>query len=287
MRFMEVTYHQQIGVVDWMKFGVPVTVILFIATYLFLAFVMFRDMGGEIPGGAQWVRRELKNLGKLSGGEIAVGSCFLIAAVLWFSGGTLRSIDVNGTRPFMWMSDAVIAMGMGAVTFLIPTDRKGTPAMTWDVASHAISWDVLLLFGGGLSLAAAIQSTGVAQLIGAQVTFFSGAPFPLLLLGVVTLVTFATGVISNTALAAMMMPLLAAVCQALGFARTGGVAWNRTCGVRSIYPTDFNATQCYRFWYWKVTHCGYVASRYSDQCAGYFCHLQCYPADGVKQRSVD
>ncbi len=215
MRFMEVTYHQQIGVVDWMKFGVPVTVILFIATYLFLAFVMFRDMGGEIPGGAQWVRRELKNLGKLSGGEIAVGSCFLIAAVLWFSGGTLRSIDVNGTRPFMWMSDAVIAMGMGAVTFLIPTDRKGTPAMTWDVASHAISWDVLLLFGGGLSLAAAIQSTGVAQLIGAQVTFFSGAPFPLLLLGVVTLVTFATGVTSNTALAAMMMPLLAAVCQAL------------------------------------------------------------------------
>lgn len=215
MRFMDLTYHQQVSVVDWMRVGVPVAVILFVIAYLFLTLVLFRDMGGEVPGGKEWVRREFKSLGKLSNGEIAVGSCFLIAAILWFTGGSIRSFVINDTQPFKWISDSVIAMGMGTIMFLIPVDRKGTPAMTWEVANQAISWDVLLLFGGGLSLAAAIQSTGVAQLIGAQVSIFSDAPFSVLLLGVVTLVTFATGVTSNTALAAMMMPLLAAVCEAL------------------------------------------------------------------------
>jgi sodium-dependent dicarboxylate transporter 2/3/5 len=89
-------------------------------------------------------------------------------------------------------------------------------ARDWKTANEAISWDVLLLFGGGLSLASAIQHTGVAQLIGAQVAVLAGSPFPVVLFGVVFIVTFATGVTSNTALAAMMMPLLAAVANALG-----------------------------------------------------------------------
>ena len=215
MRFMEQTFGQTVSVVDWMKIGVPVTVLLFIFAYLILTQFIFRDMGGEVPGGREWVKNEMRSMGKLSAGEIAVGACFLIAALLWFSGSTLRSLDFDGWRPFKFMNDAVIAMGMGVITFLIPVDKRGTMAMDWKTANEAISWDVLLLFGGGLSLASAIQHTGVAQLIGAQVTVLSGAPFPALLLGVIAIVTFATGVTSNTALAAMMMPLLAAVATAL------------------------------------------------------------------------
>lgn len=217
MRFMEQTYGTPVSITEWMKVGLPVTVLLFIACYFLLTGIMFRDMGGEIPGGKEWVKNELRSMGKLSHGEIAVGVCFFLAAVLWFSGSALRGIELEGgIRPFRYLTDAVIAMGMGAVTFMIPVDAKGTMAMDWKTANEAISWDVLLLFGGGLSLAAAIQHTGVAQLIGSQVVALSGAPFPALLMGVVTIVTFATGVTSNTALAAMMMPLIAAVAAALG-----------------------------------------------------------------------
>ena len=215
MRFMEQTYGTSVSIVDWMKVGVPVAVMMFLVAYFVLANIMFRDMGGEVPGGREWVKKELAGMGKMSRGEIAIGLCFLIAAVLWFTGSAIRGIEVDGCRPFRFLNDAVIAMMMGVISFLIPVDDKGDTAMDWETANREISWDVLLLFGGGLSLAAAIQSTGVAALIGAQVTVLSGAPFWALLLGVVTLVTFATGVTSNTALAAMMMPLLAAVCSAL------------------------------------------------------------------------
>jgi sodium-dependent dicarboxylate transporter 2/3/5 len=64
-------------------------------------------------------------MGKLSTGEKAVGLCFLIAAVLWFSGAQLRGINIDGWQPFKYLTDAVIAMGMGIVPFLIPVDRKG------------------------------------------------------------------------------------------------------------------------------------------------------------------
>ena len=215
MRFMEQTYGVTISIVEWMKVGAPVAVVMFVVAYFFLAFVMFRDMGGEIKGGKQWVKGELDKLGRMSRGEIAIGLCFLMAAVLWFSGGTLRSLVIDGVRPLRFMNDAVIAMGMAVISFMIPVDDKGETVMDWKTANSEISWDVLLLFGGGLSLASAIQSTGVAQLIGAQVSIFAGSPFPIILFGVTTIVTFATGVTSNTALAAMMMPLLAAVCQAL------------------------------------------------------------------------
>jgi len=215
MRFVEQTYGITVTIVDWMKVGVPVAVLLFLVAYFVLANIMFRDMGGEVPGGREWVKKELAGMGKMSNGEIAIGICFLIAAILWFSGAAIRGIEIDGIRPFRFLNDAVIAMMMGVISFLIPVDKSGETAMDWDTANREISWDVLLLFGGGLSLAAAIQSTGVASLIGAQVSVLSGAPFWGLLLGVVTLVTFATGVTSNTALAAMMMPLLAAVCSAL------------------------------------------------------------------------
>ena len=215
MRFVEQTYGITVSIVEWMKVGVPVAVLLFLVAYFVLANVMFRDMGAEVPGGREWVKKELAGLGKMSRGEIAIGICFLIAAILWFSGAAIRGIEIDGIRPFRFLSDAVIAMMMGVISFLIPVDKSGETAMDWDTANREISWDVLLLFGGGLSLAAAIQSTGVASLIGAQVGVLAGAPFWGLLAGVVTLVTFATGVTSNTALAAMMMPLLAAVCSAL------------------------------------------------------------------------
>ena len=90
MRFMEQTYGQVVSIASWMKVGVPVTLLLFIVSFFVLTGLMFRNMGGSVPGGKEWVRNELRSMGKLSTGEKAVGLCFLIAAVLWFSGAQLR-----------------------------------------------------------------------------------------------------------------------------------------------------------------------------------------------------
>ena len=124
MRFMEQTYGTSVSIVDWMKVGVPVAVMMFLVAYFVLANIMFRDMGGEVPGGREWVKKELAGMGKMSRGEIAIGLCFLIAAVLWFTGSAIRGIEVDGCRPFRFLNDAVIAMMMGVISFLIPTVRR-------------------------------------------------------------------------------------------------------------------------------------------------------------------
>ncbi|EHY31966.1 SLC13 family permease, partial [Sutterella parvirubra] len=79
-----------------------------------------------------------------------------------------------------------------------------------------VAWDVLLLFGGGLTMAAALQSTGAAAMIGAQAGALAGLGEIPMLVGVSTLVTFATEVTSNTALAATMMPLISAAAESIG-----------------------------------------------------------------------
>lgn len=119
--------------------------------------------------------------------------------------------------PFKPLSDEVIAMGAGLILFMIPIDvKRGIHALDWSSAKDVVAWDVLLLFGGGLTMAAALQSTGAAALIGAQAGALAGFGELPMLVGVSALVTFATEVTSNTALAATMMPLISAASESLG-----------------------------------------------------------------------
>ena len=95
--------------------------------------------------------------------------------------------------------------------------KRGIHALDWNSAKDVVAWDVLLLFGGGLSMAAAIQSTGVASLIGAQAQVFEGIGELPMMFGVSTIVTFVSEVTSNTALAATMMPVIDAAAGSLHF----------------------------------------------------------------------
>lgn len=216
VRFVEQTYGEQVSLLQWMKVGVPVVVLLLPACWFILTKILFRKTIGEVKGGAEWVKKELKEMGPLNNGEKAVGLVFLLAVVLWSFGSVIRDITIMGGQPFKPMSDAVVAMFCGILLFCIPVDPKhGVRALSWDDCD-SISWDVLLLFGGGLSMAAALQSTGSGGLIGAQAAYFAGAPQLLVVFGICTLVTFVTNFTSNTALAATMMPLLASVAPVLG-----------------------------------------------------------------------
>lgn len=216
-RFVEQTYGTEVSFFGWMSVGVPITLILLPLTYLMLTRILFKlDLPG-IPGGREWVRRELSKLGPMSRGERVVLAVFLLAAFLWIFGPVIRSFELAGTTPFKALSDDVIAMGAGLVLFMIPIDvRRGIHALDWSSAKDVVAWDVLLLFGGGLTMAAALQSTGAAAVIGAQAGALSSLGELPMLAGVSALVTFATEVTSNTALAATMMPLISAASESLG-----------------------------------------------------------------------
>ncbi len=215
-RFVEQTYGYTVTFTDWMLVALPVTVIMLPLTFLMLTKVLFRTNLKGIPGGREWIRSELERLGPLSRGEKIVLAVFVLAACLWIFGPLVRGLEIGGVRPFKPLSDETIAMGAGLLLFMIPVDiRRGIHALDWSSAKDVVAWDVLLLFGGGLTMAAAIQSTGASALVGAQAAQLAGASEVVMMSGVAALVTFATEVTSNTALAATMMPLIAAAAQSL------------------------------------------------------------------------
>lgn len=216
VRFVEQTYNEQVNFFAWLKISVPVIAVMTVVTYLLLVKVLFRDMPAAIPGGREWIQEELTKLGRLSRGEWIVLWVFLAAALAWCFGPLLRSWEIGGTTPLKPLTDSVIAMTAGILLFIIPVNyKKGVHALDWASASGAIAWDVLLLFGGGLSMAAAIQSTGAADVVGACALSLSGLPEWGITAGVTLIATMASEVTSNTALAATMMPLVSAAASSL------------------------------------------------------------------------
>lgn len=216
-RFVEQTYNVSVSFIDWMLIAFPIVVVMIAATQLLMTKVLFRELVSELPGGKDWVMHEYSKLGPMSRGEKIVLTVFVTAALLWCFGPVIRGIQIGDMTPFKPLSDTVIAMGAGIILFIIPVDyKRGVHALDWSSASDTVAWDVLLLFGGGLSMAAAIQKIGLADIIGAQATFLSSLPEVAAISGLTTLTVFASEFTSNTALAATMMPLVAAVADSIG-----------------------------------------------------------------------
>lgn len=110
----------------------------------------------------------------------------------------------------------MVAIGAGVLLFLLPGDEQGNMALEWQDAEEGLPWGVLLLFGGGLSLAAAVAGTGLDAWFGAQVGGLGALPIILLLAVVVTIVLLLTEITSNTATAATFIPILGGVAVGIG-----------------------------------------------------------------------
>lgn len=175
VRFMEQTYGQTITFTEWMTVALPIVACLMPACYLLLTKVVFPCKIDGIPGGREWVRDELLKLGDMTRGEKVVLAVFATAALMWIFGPWIRGFEIDGARPFAPFRDEIIAMCAGMALFVLPVDiDRHIHALDWQSAKDVVAWDVLLLFGGGLTMAAAIQSTGAASLIGAQAASFAG-----------------------------------------------------------------------------------------------------------------
>jgi sodium-dependent dicarboxylate transporter 2/3/5 len=161
---------------------------------------------------------EIALLGPLSQGEKAVLAVFGSAAFLWVVPGLLATIPGVGERLGILgdMDDAAIAVAAGLAMFLIPARGRTQMVLTWKDAENGLPWGVLLLFGGGLSLAGAVASTGLDGWFGQQVTGLGALPSILLIAAVVTIVLFLTEITSNTATAATFIPVLGGVAVGIG-----------------------------------------------------------------------
>lgn len=207
-----------IGFVNWMMLGVPLAFTFIAIGWLMLTRVLYRFDLDEIPGGKQLIEQEIAGLGSMSQGERMVAIVFGSAAFLWIVPGLLIELPaVAKAAPWIdGMSDAGIAIAAGVALFLLPGRGKGEMVLNWKDAESGLPWGVLLLFGGGLSLAGAVAGTGLDNWFGQQVTGLAALPAILLIAAVVAIVLFLTEVTSNTATAATFIPVLGGVALGIG-----------------------------------------------------------------------
>lgn len=203
------TYGVEITFLQWMMVGMPVTIILLLLCWVYLIRFGFKLESKDVEGGKAEIQRMLTSLGKMSFEEKAVSVVFLLTALCWM----LRSFVLSKWLP--GIDDSVIAIGGAMILFLIPSkNMKGTMLIDWKAAT-GIPWGIILLFGGGLSIAAAFQSSGLATWLGNQMTLLQGVPLLLLVFTLVASVTVLSEIASNVATAAMILPILVSLAVAI------------------------------------------------------------------------
>jgi solute carrier family 13 (sodium-dependent dicarboxylate transporter), member 2/3/5 len=215
--FAKQTYGIDIGFLSWMAVGLPAAAGLIFVAWLLLTRVLHRLDDREVVGGRALIARELAGLGGLSRGERTVLVVFAATASAWVLREPLTGWSwlVERVPAVAGVTDAGIAITAALVLFAVPVDvRRGVFALRWE-AVRELPWEILLLFGGGLSLAGALQTTGVDVWLGERLAVLGAIPFPLFLLAVTLLVITLTELTSNTATAATMLPLLAGVAASL------------------------------------------------------------------------
>lgn len=207
--FMSETYGVRIGFAEWMLLGVPIVVIGLPFAWLLLTRWLHPLGSDPIAGGAAMLREEAAALGPVSRAEWLVGTITALTAAAWV------------TRPIIeqWLpaiTDTGIAITGALLMFVVPLAwRPPRAALTW-VQAERLPWSVLILFGGGLSLAAAIQQTGLAGWIGTELGALAGWPLLAVILGVTAVVIFLTELTSNTATAAAFLPVVASLAAGIG-----------------------------------------------------------------------
>jgi len=208
--FWESNFNQTISFLDWMIMGIPVVVILLPIAWWYLTNISSPIHLEKIPGGENLIEDKLKELGPMGKGEKRVLVIFALTAFLWI----IRSFLISPYLPMV--RDATIGMAMATLLFLIPVDlSRGEFALDWEWALK-IPWGTLILFGGGLALAKAIEKTGLASWMAEKLDWFTHLPLLVFLLLTIGLMVSLTELTSNTGTAAMMLPVLVPLASAIG-----------------------------------------------------------------------
>ncbi len=201
----------QIGFLQWMLLGVPFSMIMIVITFLMLTKVLYPNKLGNFSGAKQLIQNEKIKLGKISNSERKVLIVFVCTALAW-----ITRQYINQLFPALNLSDTGIAM-LGAISlFLIPTKFSGGEFILGWEDMKKLPWGILILFGGGLSLASAMANTGIIDLIGNYISERNTWETIWIILAVTATVLFMTELMSNVALITIFLPVIAGISVGLG-----------------------------------------------------------------------
>ncbi len=192
----------EISFIDWFVYGLPIVAL----TLPIVALWLGRKLHG-LPAAV------LPVLPPMDAGERRVLAVFGVVALAWI----FRTDPFGGWKVWLGLpgaSDASVAL-LGALVMGVVPDGRGSRLLDWETAER-IPWGTLLLFGGGIALASAFGSSGLSASIAQHLSALRDLPLPLMLFALCLGVTLLSEIASNTAAAALLMPILAAAATAAG-----------------------------------------------------------------------
>ena len=195
---------------NWFFFAFPLFLVLFISVYLVNTKLIYPVKIKSLPGIRSLIQSELLDLGKMIKGEKRVLTVMVITAGFWMLRAQITKIP--GLEA---VSDTGIAIAASIALFIIPSGSTTKPILEWD-DTRKLPWDILLLFGGGISLARGLEVTDVVGALGGWISDNTIAMPLIIILVVCTFAVFLTEIMSNVALVAVFIPVSFVIAQFFG-----------------------------------------------------------------------
>lgn len=216
-----VSYAQQvmgreISFVRWMMFGVPFVIVFVPVVWWLLARRIYPVTSAHLPGVDALLASMHAELGPMTRAERLTLCVFLLTAAAWVCRPLLNALEIGGIGSLAGLTDAGIAVTSALVLFVTPVSlKRGEFLMDWETAIK-LPWGLLILFGGGLSLAATLDVTGFSEFLGSRANALAVLPTVLIVTLVTAMMIFLTEITSNTATTATLVPVLYAVAIGVG-----------------------------------------------------------------------
>jgi len=223
-------FNREIPFLDWMIICLPIALMLMFALYFVSVKFLFPNRIKADDGTRLLIQDELKALGPLSVPEKRVLVIFAATAILWITRDLVNSLGV------VKLDDNMIAIFGALLMFIVPSGNGNGRLLDWQDTSK-MAWGILLLFGGGITLASAMERAGLMEMLGSWIARSSGTNMLLLLVVIATVSIFISEVMSNIAQVIVFAPVVTSIAQAAGLAPLSlGVAMTLAASCASMMP---------------------------------------------------
>jgi sodium-dependent dicarboxylate transporter 2/3/5 len=194
----------------WMFICTPLAILLLFSLYIVMTKILYPNKIQSNPATNALIKKELTDLGKMSVAEKRTGIIFLFTAFLWIFK------DLINATGLIKLDDTMIALTGASLLFVVPSGKKESDLflLKWE-DTQKMAWGILILFGGGISLASQLEKAGLIQLMGENIAHYAGDNLFLLIFSIALISIFLSEVMSNVAQVIVFAPVIAGMADAL------------------------------------------------------------------------
>jgi sodium-dependent dicarboxylate transporter 2/3/5 len=208
--YLSKQYNYTFSFAEWMMMCTPLAFILMFSLYFVMTRFLYPNKLRSNPETAGLIKQELTNLGPMSTAERRVLFVFALTALLWIT----KDI-INNYQTAVKLDDTMIAVFGALLMFIISAGNTTKQKLLEWTDTDKMAWGILLLFGGGITLAGQMEKAGLIELMGNGLASVAGTNVLLLVIGVTVLTIFLSEVMSNVAQVIVFAPVVSSLADAL------------------------------------------------------------------------